>query len=207
MKSGLLVAAPEPSQLSHIITFYNGHQSQYAHLHSSMLSYAHVNFVTIERLSTTYFFPANGREGHVTSHLPRLSFAGRRFYARGTFFPFGGNAKTWVFAAHFYRLFVHFDRLLLWLCFGYHPTSTKTAYKAKRVSNSSGKYITSPYPFCLVAVNGDREHLPYHVYFAYFKRKLKKYGPGLYWTGTMLQLIFWAKSWKSLFLNLHLVNT
>ena len=67
----------------------------------------------IERLSTAYFFPANDREGHVTWYFPRLPFAGRRFYSRRTFFPFGGNAKTWVFAAHFYCLFLHFDRLLL----------------------------------------------------------------------------------------------
>ena len=110
----------------------------------------------LERLSTAYFFPANDREGHVTWHFSRLPFAGRRFYSRRTFCPFGGNAETWVFAAHFYCLFLHFDRLLLKLCFVYHLTSTWTACKAKRVSNSSGKYTTSPYPFRLVAVNGDR---------------------------------------------------
>ena len=67
----------------------------------------------LERLSTAYFFPANGRDGHVIWPFPRLPFAGRRFYSRRTFFPFVGNAKTWVFAAHFYPLFLHFDHLLL----------------------------------------------------------------------------------------------
>ena len=77
------------------------------------LSNDDVKFPKLERLSTAYFFPANDREGHVTWQFPRLPFAGRRFYSRRTFFPFGGNAKTWVFAAHFYCLFLHFDRLLL----------------------------------------------------------------------------------------------
>ena len=82
---------------------------------SNQLSYeaTDVGNWSLERLSTAYFFPANDREGHVTWHFPRLPFAGRRFYSRRTFFPFGGNAKTWVFAAHFYCLFLHFDRLLL----------------------------------------------------------------------------------------------
>ena len=62
----------------------------------------------IERLSTTYFFPANGRECHVTWLFPRLQFAGRRFYARRAFFPFEGNVKTWVFVAHFNLVFLRF---------------------------------------------------------------------------------------------------
>ena len=57
--------------------------------------------LTLERLSTAYFFPANDREGHVTWHFPRLLFAGRRFYLRRTFLPFGGNVKTWVFCSPF----------------------------------------------------------------------------------------------------------
>lgn len=40
-------------------------------------------------------------------------FAGRRFFARKTFFPFGKDAETWVFAAYLFRLFLHFDRLFL----------------------------------------------------------------------------------------------
>ena len=39
---------------------------------------------SLERLSTAYVFPANGREGHMTCHLPRLPFAGRCFYSRSS---------------------------------------------------------------------------------------------------------------------------
>ena len=40
-------------------------------------------------------------------------FAGRRFFERKTFFPFGKDAETWVFAAYLFRLFLHLHRLFL----------------------------------------------------------------------------------------------
>ena len=97
---------------SMIVRFYSGKALNLATLSydcssSSMLW----SSLLSERLSTAFVFPANCREGHVTWHFPRLPFAGRRFYSRTTFFPFRANVKTWVFEAHVYRLFLHFDCL------------------------------------------------------------------------------------------------
>ncbi|MEW8689186.1 MAG: hypothetical protein AB2556_25470, partial [Candidatus Thiodiazotropha sp.] len=41
--SGTLVGAPMACELGHILTYYEGSQSQFTHLRASMLAYAHIN--------------------------------------------------------------------------------------------------------------------------------------------------------------------
>ena len=107
-----------------------------------------------------FSFPANGREGHMILLFLRLPFVGRRFNARRTYFPFEGNAKTRLFAAHLYRPFQSSFRPLIFIGVPllYHPSSrsTCTICKAKRVLNSTEKDDNfSVYIFCLVTGNGD----------------------------------------------------
>ena len=59
--------------------------AKYSPYSITLSEYFAANEILIKRLSTGYFSSANGREGYVARHLPRLSFAGRRFYSRRTF--------------------------------------------------------------------------------------------------------------------------
>ena len=45
--SGTLVGAPMECKLGHILTYYNGSQPQFAHLRASMLTYAHINLLSM----------------------------------------------------------------------------------------------------------------------------------------------------------------
>ena len=44
-QSGTLVSAPQKCPLGHILTYYDGFHSQYAHLRARMLAYAHINLL------------------------------------------------------------------------------------------------------------------------------------------------------------------
>ena len=81
-------------------------------------------------------------EGSRGGHFSRLEGTWKREYLRPIF------THYFILIACFYS-YASFVILLL------HELRVKL-----RVSNSSRKYITSPYPFFLVAVNGDGDHLP-----------------------------------------------
>ena len=46
-KSGTLVGAPSRCPLGWILTYYDGSQTQYAHLRASMLGYAYINLFSM----------------------------------------------------------------------------------------------------------------------------------------------------------------
>ena len=103
------------------------------------------------------FFPANRKRGSRDLTFLRLPFAGRSFNARRTFFPFGGNAKTCVFAAHWYSTDYFFILIAWFIMFllNLHVLFVKLnefQIWAKKDDNFSVL-------FCPLKVNGRREHL------------------------------------------------
>jgi len=100
--------------------------------------------------SPRIFFPRERQRG--SRDLIFLACAGRRF-----------SARRITTISCFYRAM-----------FRYHPSSTGTVCKAKRVWNSSEKRWQLLCIFCPVTVNGDREHLPSIIrVLLSFKQKLR----------------------------------
>ena len=46
-QSGTLVGAPQKSPVGHILTYYDGPRSQFTHLRASLLTYAHINLLSM----------------------------------------------------------------------------------------------------------------------------------------------------------------
>ena len=96
---------------------------------------------SLERLSTAYFFPRERQRGSRD-----LTFSAFAFSTRGRF----SRLETTRKREYLRPIFTDYIVILIACFHSYASFIVKL-----RVSNSSGKHITSPYPFFLVAVNGD----------------------------------------------------
>ena len=63
----------------------------------------------IREIKHRVFFSRERQRGSRDLTFPAFAVCRPPFLLEENIFPFGGNAKTCVFAAHFYCLFLHFD--------------------------------------------------------------------------------------------------
>ena len=115
--------------------------------------YFAANEVLIKRLPPRIFHPTNGR-GSRDPIFAAFAVCRPPFLLEEEIFRKREYLQP-VFSDYFYILIACFYSYASFIILLLHELRVKL-----RVSNSSGKYITSPCPFFLVAVNGDREHLP-----------------------------------------------